>query len=106
MRRKLLLISILLPVLLILLACASPSTQKADVPVGASSKDNKFTLPIEQSPSWAQEWNNTIEGARKEGRLVIISTAGSTFRSSLIPIFSDELSVDSKLSLQKVNWRL
>lgn len=77
-------VSLVLLVVLVLFSCSQPVTQNAP----ASEKLSKVTVeavPVQLEP-WAKEWSSIIQAAKKEGSVVIYSTAsGDTMRALAQP---------------------
>ena len=47
------------------------------------------SLALAQTPAvWQQQWDNTVTGAKKEGRVVVFGPAGEIIRNALVEAFS------------------
>lgn len=76
--------------ILALLSCSPQVATKA--PAGKSPVEN-IPVPAVKT-GWEREWEITAREARKEGRLVVITTVGPTVRTALIKGFKDRFGVD------------
>lgn len=87
----------LLPLLIVSvfasMACSSSSSPGAGIPVAKPSQV-KPAVAMDEGESWSKNWNKTLEAARKEGRLVIISTAGGSIRTPLVATFREKFGID------------
>lgn len=76
--------------ILALISCSPQETTKA--PARKSTAEN-VSIPVAKS-GWEKEWDMTVVEARKEGRLVVITTVGPTVRTALSRSFKERFGVD------------
>lgn len=90
MKVKYLLCLFILSLLPILITCKIQADQR-EPPAEKTVKD--LDLPVTQA-TWSIDWNKTQASARKESRLVVIGTAGGSFRTPLVSTFKEKFGID------------
>ncbi len=60
----------------------------------ASAPTGKSSPQKDQGSSWETEWNNAVEGAKKEGKVVIYSSLASNSRVVLGKAFKEKYGID------------
>lgn len=96
MRRVLVLASILL-ILALLVACAPrEAPAPAAAPAQAPAVAEKTKAPVASRAAWEDAWEQVSNGAKKEGRVVVYSTAGAEVRTAVIKAFKEKYGLDAE----------
>lgn len=69
-------------------ACGPPVTPAPDSPA------LKITAPVIEKAAWQEEWEKTLAGAKREGRVSIANTAGSYVRDSVGVAFKEKYGIE------------
>lgn len=88
----------LLSLLLLVLSCSAQGVPtKAIAPAGQSGLSSVSSAG---KPGWQQEWEKTLQAAQKEGKVVIMNTAGGTVGNSLAKTFYDKYGITAEFITQ------
>lgn len=96
--------------LLVLFSCSPNTSSPTATPAPASSPAAAVTTPaVKESPvskppvatpvskqGWEKEWEDALAGAKKEGKVVIYTTAGSESRGELTKAFKTKYGLDAE----------
>lgn len=94
--------TLLVLAMLLLVACA-PKTVET-VPQAAPASRTEAVAPLPQAPSrpaWEVEWERVLEAGKKEGKLVLYSTAGVEVRTTVIPAFKKKYGIEVEAIMAK-----
>ncbi len=81
---------------LLLLACAPKAASVAAPAPHAPAQQAAPSVPAASAPTraaWEEEWERWVEGAKKEGKLVLYSTGGTTLRTALSQAFKQKFGI-------------
>ncbi len=88
--KKLALVMLIL-VTVALASCAPQATPAAPATVASPQATSQASA---QKQSWQAEWDKTLEAARKEGRVVLYTTAGSDIRAAFTQTLRDKFGLE------------
>ncbi|MEK7215794.1 MAG: extracellular solute-binding protein [Chloroflexota bacterium] len=61
-------------------ACAPTTTTPPSPPAGGAPAPG---APAPAAPSWQKEWDDTVTAAKKEGKLVVVTSVGASYREAV-----------------------
>lgn len=96
MRRLPITAALLTLIAFLLVACAPQAPAESAPQAAAPSPKGEAAAPLSQAPAkeaWEIEWEKVIEAAKKEGSLVLYSTAGSEVRAAIAIAFRKKYGV-------------
>lgn len=80
----------LLPLLLAFLSCAAADKS----PIPAQTKFSSTEEKLVDRPEWEREWQDTLTQAKKEGKLVALSTADPEVREAMRQAFKNKTGIE------------
>lgn len=90
-------LSVIMVLLLLLSACApkaTPAAPSAPAPAAATAKPVSPAAPqVAKKEPWEERWESLINAARKEGTVVVYTTAGAEARSTLVSGFKEKFGI-------------
>ncbi len=90
-------LALLLVISALLAACApTVAPAPAAAPAQAPAAAEKPKAPIASRAAWEDAWEQVLNGAKKEGRVVVYSTAGAEVRSTLVRPFKARYGIDAE----------
>lgn len=97
---------LVLSVVLVLLAlsCAPREVPVPQAAVPAPRAEGAAPAPAAAAPSkasWEAEWDRVVEAGKKEGKVVLYSTAGVEIRTAVIPAFRKKFGIDVEAIMAK-----
>lgn len=75
-----------------------PSKAPSEKPPVLSEKQ-EVSLPAKAG--WEEQWNRVLAGAKKEGKLVVYTTAGTEVRTALVPAFQGKYGIPADFVMGK-----
>lgn len=61
----------------------------------------KLEVPSSAKAGWEEEWNRVLAQAKKEGKVVVYTTAGTEARTALVPKFQEKYGISAEFVMGK-----
>lgn len=85
---------------LALFACA-PEKSVTQIPPQQIPPSGKQEAPASIKGGWEQEWDRVLAAAKKEGKVVVYTTAGTEARTALVPRFQQKFGISAEFVMGK-----